>query len=221
MGVPAERITVVEPGVEVPDRAAARPATDGPLFLMMSRLVPQKRVELALRAWARVEPRTGGRLVVIGGGDVTPKLAPMIGRGVEIRGYVDDDEKEALLGSADLLVHTAMREGWGVAIMEAAAHGVPTLAIDVAGVRDTVIDTETGVLVSDGDRLVDEWVALAGDPDRRHRLGEAARRRAMTKSWDVAVDGFLKVAADAQADDRRRLVIGRRVRRRARGWMAR
>jgi len=82
-------------------------------------------------------------------------------------------------------------------IMEAAAAGTPTLAFDVRGVRDSVVDRRTGVLVDDDEAFAAAWIRLAGDATERRRLSDAARRRASELTWDRAVTAFDAVVHEA------------------------
>jgi len=79
---------------------------------------------------------------------------------------------------------TSRREGWGLTILEAGRVGTPTLAFNVAGVRDAIINDVTGVLVNDAQEFIESWRALAADPARRATLGEAARERAASFGWE-------------------------------------
>jgi glycosyltransferase involved in cell wall biosynthesis len=199
IGVAAASVSVMINGVEMPpggdvDRYAE------PMFVALGRLVPHKRVELLLRAWERVRPVTGGRLVIAGGGPELDRLRALAGLHAEVLGPISEAEKAELLGKAWLLVHGAMHEGWGIVVMEAAAHGTPTLATSKASVRDAVVRDVTGVLVDDEDGLVRQWIALAADPERRSELGDAARARALDFGWAKTVDrfeGLLRSAVDA------------------------
>jgi glycosyltransferase involved in cell wall biosynthesis len=194
IGIPRSRIRLITNGVDVPD-AVAREDPD-PLFLAIGRLVPHKRIDLLLRVWDRVRPSVGGRLVIVGSGPEEMRLRREAGPGVEFLGHVTDEEKLALLGRSWMLVHAAQHEGWGLVVLEAAAAARPTLAFDVPGVRDGIVDGETGVLIHTEAGMVREWVALATDHNRRHRLGAAARERAKAFGVSRTVDQFLDVAAE-------------------------
>jgi glycosyltransferase involved in cell wall biosynthesis len=136
LGFPPDHISTIEMGL---DFEPIDPApSEEPRFLVLSRLVPHKRVDLALRIWDDVRPMTGGTLVIVGDGPELERLRSMSGPGVEFLGWVDEDKKREELSKAWLLVHPAHHEGWGTVVMEAAAASVPTLAFDVAGVRDSV-----------------------------------------------------------------------------------
>ncbi|MBV9665866.1 MAG: glycosyltransferase family 4 protein [Actinobacteria bacterium] len=194
IGVPAQRIRVLPEGVDMPDRPA-EPAGD-PRFLVLGRLVPHKRVDLVLRAWERVRPRVGGTLVIIGDGPERESLEAQAGPGVEFLGKVSEAQKEHELRQAWLLVHGATHEGWGLVLMEAAAAGVPALAMDAPGVRDAVMHGRTGVLTETEDELVRQWIELAFHRERRTLLGHDARVRAARYTWTASVDVFLDLVGE-------------------------
>ena len=84
-------------------------------------------------------------------------------------------------------------------ILEAAAQATPTLAFDVEGVRDAVVDGETGVLVRNDDDFIGAWMALAADRTRCGELGRKARARAVHFSWEASTDELLAAADRAMA----------------------
>lgn len=214
IGVPPTSIRIIESGVDaVAPENLVKARSEEPTFAVLSRFVPHKRVDLVLRAWARVQPHVGGRLLVIGDGADREKLLPLVGPGVELLGHVGEEEKRDVLSSAWMLVHTAFHEGWGMVVMEAAAVGTPALALDVAGIRDSVVHGVTGVLAPDLDSLVDAWIALAKDPVRLRRLGDAARKRALERPWSHTIDRYLEVCDEAVARAHDRASPSRRARR--------
>lgn len=199
LGIPSDQITVVPNGVDVAEPTAER--STEPLFVALGRLVPHKRVDLLLDLWERVRPHTGGRLVIAGDGPELARLRMLAGDGVEFAGSISEDDKQRLLSQAWMLVHGASHEGWGMVVLEAGMVGTPTLAFDVSGLRDTVRHGITGHLAQSPDELADAWLALAADPERRERLGAAAREWALGFTWDRTVDrleGVLLRAADAK-----------------------
>jgi glycosyltransferase involved in cell wall biosynthesis len=200
LGVDPEHIRIVPNGVDMPLSVAAE--SDEPLFLAIGRLVPHKRYDALLAAWDEVRTRVGGRLVIIGEGPERSRLESLAGPGVELRGWVSEEEKQRLLGEAWLLLHPSMLEGWGLVVTEAAAAGTPALGFDAPGVRDSIVDGETGALARDTAAFVEEWADLGTNVARRQRLGRAAQRRAALFSWDRTVDRFLEVADEATASRR-------------------
>lgn len=196
LGVAPERIRIVHNGTDLPPSVEAK--SPEPLFLTLGRLVPHKRIPLALRAWERVRPVVGGRLVVAGAGPEADRLAAMAGPGVELVGQVTEDEKRRLLARAWLLLHPAMVEGWGLVVLEAAASGTPTVGLDAPGLRDSVSHGVTGMLGADLDGFTRHWLALALDAAARAEMGQRARRRAEQFTWEATAERFAGVAEEAR-----------------------
>jgi len=191
LGIDRSHISTIEMGL---DFEPLEPApSDEPRFLILSRLVPHKRVELALKMWNSVRPTTGGKLVIVGDGPELDKLCALAGPDVEFTGWVDETRKRTELSQAWLLIHPAHHEGWGTVVMEAAAASVPTVAFNVAGVRDSVQDGVSGFLAENEDDFVAKWISLASNADRRTEMSIAARARAASFTWDRAVDLFESV----------------------------
>jgi glycosyltransferase involved in cell wall biosynthesis len=138
---------VVHPPVEV-ERFAPAAAED--YFLFVGELARHKRVAIALEA-AR---RAGVRMKVIGSGPDLERLEHEFGDVAEFLGRVSDEEvADAYAGARALVVPNV--EEFGIAAIESQAAGRPVIAIDEGGTRETVLDGETGVLVSRGS--VDEF----------------------------------------------------------------
>ncbi|MEU6521324.1 glycosyltransferase family 4 protein [Streptomyces sp. NPDC046924] len=195
IGVPRERIRVVHNGVEEPGPRTGR--SPEPLFVAVGRLVEYKRIDLLLRLWERVRPVTGGRLVIVGDGPERERLERLAGPGVEFTGHVSEAEKHRLLCAAWLLLHPSAVEGWGLVVTEAATRGTPTVAFDVPGLRDSVVDGETGVLARGESSFAAAWCTLALSGARRELMGGAARDHAARFRWGRTVRQFGAVAAEA------------------------
>lgn len=197
-GLAEERIAVIPNGVELATLAPAPPGErfPAPTLLYLGRLKRYKRVDLPIRAVAAL--RTAGvdaRLVVAGTGDDEPRLRRLVdelglGDRVEFRGFVSDAEKIDLFRRAWVHVLTSPKEGWGITVIEAAACGTPTIASDSPGLRDSVVEGETGFLVPHGDvaALAERVRLLVGDAGLRERLGRKARAFAERFTWDRAAD---------------------------------
>jgi glycosyltransferase involved in cell wall biosynthesis len=197
MGVPPDMIRQICNGVVQPDPLLPKAAD--PLFLAFGRLVDYKRIDLLLRLWERVRPVTGGHLVIAGDGPERARIEAQAGPGVAVTGRVSEEEKHRLLCSAWMLLHPAMIEGWGIAITEAAIRGTPAVGFDVPGLRDSVVNGQTGILVKDEDHFASAWAALTFDARTRLSMGEAARVRAERLHWSAAIDGFSAIADEAVA----------------------
>jgi phosphatidylinositol alpha-1,6-mannosyltransferase len=109
---------------------------------------------------------------------------------VRFLGDVPDEKLGAIYAQADIFAMTSMPhkqsvEGFGLVYLEAGAHGLPIIAHAIGGVPEAVIDGETGLLVTPGDTvaLTRAFARLLGDIPLRRRLGEAARARALNRTW--------------------------------------
>jgi glycosyltransferase involved in cell wall biosynthesis len=194
MGVADERIRQICNGVVQPDPLV--PRSPEPMFLAFGRLTEYKRIDLLLRLWERVRPVVGGTLVIAGDGPERQRLEAMAGAGVAFTGRVSEEEKHRLLCSAWLLLHPALIEGWGIVIAEAAIRGTPAIGFDVRGLRDSVVNGKTGLLVTNEGQFASAWASLALDRQRAEQMGADARFRAERLHWSAAVEGFAVVAGE-------------------------
>jgi glycosyltransferase involved in cell wall biosynthesis len=106
-------------------------------------------------------------------------------KSVEFCGFVSEERKKELLQMAWIGAQTSTIEGWGLGVIEAAACGTPTVASDSPGLRESVRDGETGILVPHGDvdALKKNISCLLADASLRETMGTAARAWARQFSW--------------------------------------
>ena len=197
IGVSPDRIRQICNGVVQPDPPTPRSAE--PMFLSFGRLCEYKRVDLLLKLWQRVRPVTGGTLVIAGDGPERARLEASAGPGVVFTGRVTEEEKHRLMCAAWLLLHPALIEGWGIVVAEAAIRGTPAVGFDVPGLRDSVVDGQTGRLVGSEGEFASAWASLALNQEARAAMGEAGRVRAERLHWSLAVEGFARVAEETLA----------------------
>jgi glycosyltransferase involved in cell wall biosynthesis len=196
LGVPAERVAVVHNGV------SPRPAVQvgrrcAPQLTVLGRLVPHKQVEHALEAAARLLPRWPDlRLTLVGSGYWAPAIvrrAEELGlRGrLDMLGHVDEQTKHEVLARSWIHLCPSVKEGWGLAIQEAAQHGVPTVAYRSAGgTVESILDGRTGLLAGSLGEFVRATELLLTDELLRARLGTAAQRRVGEFTWERATHAF-------------------------------
>lgn len=116
---------------------------------------------------------------------------------VAFHGQVSEVYKHALLARADAHLMPSRKEGWGLAVMEAAQHGVPTVGYSF-GLRDSVIDGETGLLADNEPGFHAAVQELICDPARRRALGSAARDLASHYSWQKTGRRFEELLRELQ-----------------------
>ncbi len=194
-----ERVEVVRNGT--PRLPTPRlPRSSSPRLCVLARLVPHKRIEQAIAMVDELRHRHPGLMLdLIGDGWWADELDAEISRrglaGVVVRhGRVDEQVKADLLGQAWLMVLPSVKEGWGIAVLEAAAAGTPTVAYaDAGGTSESVVHDSTGVLVRDESSLAREVDALLADRGRLASLGRAAHERATTFRWEEAATSLEKL----------------------------
>ncbi len=137
------RAEVVNPPVDVTRMLSLPRGDSGDYYLIFGRVVPYKRVEIAVAACARL----GRRLKVAGDGRALASVrAAAAGHaGIELLGRVSDGERDALMGGARALLFPG-EEDFGIVPVEAQAAGLAVVAYRVGGASETVIDGQTGVL---------------------------------------------------------------------------
>jgi len=190
LGVDDERITVIHNGTP-PVTGAPMPRDVHPSLLVLCRLVPHKRVELALRAAAALVPTMPAlTLTVAGQGwweQPLRELATSLGIADRVRfaGFVPEDAKHELLSRAWVALTPSLKEGWGLTIVEAGVRGTPTIAMAGAGgVAEALVDGESGLLACDEDHFVALVGELLRDEARREAMGVMAAKHALSFTWE-------------------------------------
>lgn len=214
-GMRRQEMVVVPNGVDLEwyTPLEHRDAFPEPTLLYLGRLKRYKRVDLIIEAVARLRGEgLGCRLLVAGKGDDAHRLQELRDRRglqnhVDFLGFIEDQEKLDLLRRSWVHVLTSPKEGWGIANMEAAACGVPTVASDSPGLRDSVRDGETGILVPHGDvgALAGALKQLLQNDAEREAMGTAARVFAESFSWDEsarAMEEFLQAQVTGNSNRR-------------------
>jgi glycosyltransferase involved in cell wall biosynthesis len=211
LGVDADRVAVVRNGLdEAPAETLDLPKSTTPRVVVLSRLVPHKQIEDALDAVARLRPDLPDlHLDVVGGGWWEDRLvahADLLGvsDAVTFHGHVDELAKHQILQRSWVHLLPSCKEGWGLAVTEAAQHAVPTIGYrSSGGLTDSIVDGVTGLLVDDKDELVTRLEQLLGDDVLREQLGVKAQLRSGEFSW--------RQSADAMHDVLESVLAGRMV----------
>ena len=194
-GIPRERIAVIHPGIDtVAYTPAPKERSPVPLVVYLGRLKRYKRVDLVIRAFAAMQHPTA-QLAIAGAGSYKSALERLaasldLGDRVHFLGFISEPQKVALLRSAWVLAFTSPTEGWGITTLEAAACATPVVASCSPGLRESVLDGETGFLVPHGDlpALVRALQRLVSDPSLVASLGGAARCFASRFTWEAATE---------------------------------
>ena len=184
VGLPAAKVEVIRYGLDAlpapwGDDGEVRVPEGARILLAVGRLAEQKGLDVAVRALARIREREPAAvLVVLGEGPERERLEALAGEGVYLPGRVGD--VASWYRRAELLVHPARWEGFGLALLEAILAGKPVVATDVSSAPEIVAGGETGLLVAPGDpsALAEAVLELLADPARATAMGEAGLARA-------------------------------------------
>ena len=196
------RYRIVPNGVDVASAIQGpKPESGHVRLLFFGRAEERKGLPVALRAFEALRA-TGVAVRLTVAGSTLDEVEPYLleGAGVDVVGRVSDDEKWRLMHEADVLVAPSLGgESFGMVLTEAFASGTPVVASDIAGYRDVVTHGVDGLLVPAGDPAgVGEALhALVVDPDRRRRMGAAARRSAERFAWPHVAAEVMEAYEDA------------------------
>ncbi|HEX6744121.1 MAG TPA: glycosyltransferase, partial [Solirubrobacteraceae bacterium] len=204
--------TVLHPPVDV---ERFTPATPGDAYVVLSELMAHKRIEVAVQAFNRL----GLPLLIVGNGPDARRLHRIAGPTVSFTGRVSDAEAARILARARALVVTATEE-FGIAAVEAQAAGRPVIALQEGGLRETVIEGETGAFFDAPEpealaEVVLAFDALAVDPAAcvasARRFDTAHFRRGLRSVVDLALDGLGSRRAPRRRPPRRSRGLARPV----------
>jgi glycosyltransferase involved in cell wall biosynthesis len=162
-------------------------------YLILSRLVGYKRLDIAVEACTRLKKR----LVVAGDGGEMANLKSIAGPSVEFIGFVEEDRVPELVAKAKALLHPSL-EDFGIVPCEAACAGTPTIAYGIGGAAETVVDGSTGVLFMDQTpesamQAIEKFEKLAFDTATLRaqglKFGEDRFRKEMLDAVNGAIEG--------------------------------
>ncbi|MGC2289731.1 MAG: glycosyltransferase family 4 protein [Thermoplasmata archaeon] len=168
------------------------------LVVFTGPLKPWKRVEHCLAAFSMLP--SNWRLAVIGAPDSEAYSRQLLLRASELQisartsftGRISESSKNELYRKARVAIVTSEKEGWGLCAMEPQIYGCPVVGYDVPGIRDSVRDGESGILVESGNvpALTQALLSLVEDAERWRRLATTASSLYRDYTWDNVFDDF-------------------------------
>lgn len=188
-GVPAERVTLIQPAITIPDRIPSAETDGVPHILAIGQLIRGKGVDQLLAAMHGV--KTPCVLDVVGTGNdeaCLKQLAEPLGGKVVFHGYSPNPD-DAFRGIRAAVLPWRWQEPFGLVGPEALAHGVPLAGFDVGAVREYLVDGRTGVLVPPGDTtaLAKAIDRLLNSPDEARAMGLHGRELVSARFTDDAL----------------------------------
>jgi glycosyltransferase involved in cell wall biosynthesis len=186
-------VQVISYGIDLKPLTQLEPKPFAPplRLIAVARLAPNKRIDHAIEATRILNERgVPTQLTVVGGGEVEPQLREQAGRNgmsgrVTFTGLLGEAEKNARLRQAHLLVHTSVREGWGLNVLEANAMGTPAIVYPVPGLVEAALHDQTGIVTpaETPASVADGIIQLLKTPDKYERFRHAGAERTASFHW--------------------------------------
>lgn len=188
-----KKIFMVPEGLNVTPLQEVRQKESVPTVVFMGRLKKAKLPHHAIQAFSYLRKEIpNAKMWIIGDGYMRSELENMRQDGVVFFGRVSNAEKYDLLSRAHVALVPAVREGWGLVVTEANAMGTPAVGYNVPGIRDSVRNGETGLLVSENTpkALGLAAASLLKDKEQLRTLSSNSNRNAKSFSWDTTAKEF-------------------------------
>ena len=197
---PKQPIQIIPNGVDIEEfHPAEAPGRDGLIFLTVSRLIQRKGLDLVIRAFAKVAPRSpASKLIIVGEGNLRQELDALasslgIANRIQFRGLLPHTEMPKIYRSADIFALASRNEGMSNAILEAMASGLPIITTATGGIEELIRDNGIVVPQEDVRALVGAMEELARDEEKRISLGRRSRELAQKFSWSRVARAYVEI----------------------------
>lgn len=174
--------------------------SETPLLVYVGRIKKYKQVDLVIDVLPKLLEKYPNLELHIGGtGDNLEELKNYASQkgvldSVKFLGFLSEDDKAKLLGRAWIFVTMAMKEGWGITVIEANAMNTPVVGSNVSGLRDSIKDGETGYLVEmyNEEDLIVKISDLIENKEKLNQFSENAKEWSLQFSWQSSAEHFIK-----------------------------
>jgi len=170
-----------------------------PTLIFLGRLAPTKNPSGALEIYRRVRAELpDARLWMVGSGPEEERLREVAGKdeGITFFGWVGEERKFRLLARAHVLLVPGVREGFGINVIEAASQGTPAVGYNVHGLRDSILDGETGLLASGPGDAALKALRLLKSPELYTKMAGRSLEYARGFNWQSRSGEFLRALGD-------------------------
>ncbi|HEV2339136.1 MAG TPA: glycosyltransferase family 4 protein [Patescibacteria group bacterium] len=207
MNIPECNIFVVHNGVSVPKIHINIVKTIFPSILFLNRISLDKGIEDALVAFKMVKKNNPHLQFFIAGKEEKKHFTKILLKKYSLResikylGFVDEKIKWLLLQKSWILIHPSKKEGWGLTVIEANSVGTPVIGYNVEGLRDSIRDNKTGLLVDPNPQaLANAMDILINNKKMLRTLSRAAKdwsdqftwSKSVLESWEIIEDVYKK-----------------------------
>jgi glycosyltransferase involved in cell wall biosynthesis len=200
-GIPSSQITIIHNGVSQPP-VTKREKEKRKTIMYLGAIAEDKGIYDAMKVFSILHNLDCDyEFWVVGKGerrimDRLQKMADDLGinNNIKFWGYVDEQMKNELLTRAQVLINLSVREGWGLVVIEAAYYGSPTVAYDVPGLRNSIKNGKTGILVTKGslEDVADKIISLLKDHEKYENLQKECIKWAKSLPWSQSTQKSLE-----------------------------
>lgn len=197
-GISPEQITVISNGISDQFYTSGMNTLKArvPTILYVGRIKRYKGIQHLVSALIKVREKIPeAELQIVGSGDYLNELKGQVEKlnltgCVRFAGFVSEEEKIRLFREAWVSVYPSLKEGWGLTNIEANACGTPVVASNVPGLRDSVLEGQTGLLFRYGDieDLAEKLIQILSDRNLSQRLSRGGQEWARNFSWDKTAE---------------------------------
>ena len=202
-GIDGKNIFIVHNGVSNKPLKGTKGKEKRITITYLGAITKDKGIEDALKVFFLLKQKNNDfQYWVIGKSDESylgylSKQAKKLGidNNIKFWGYVSEDKKNNLLARSHLLINPSIREGWGLVVIEAARMGTPSVGYDVAGLRDSIIDEESGILTEKNtpEEMAENVLKLVKDQPRYIRMCHYAKKWSNKFSWVNSIEQSLSL----------------------------
>lgn len=193
-GIPSGNITVIHNGINIPKIKSHWLKERNKTLVYLGSISKDKGIEKALNVFAYLyKIQRDWKFWVVGKSDlrylkILKKQVSNLGISKKIKfwGFVNEEKKYELLAKAHILINPSIREGWGLVVIEGARVGTPTIAFNVAGLRDSIINGKTGILIDkqSAEDLANKVMELLSNVKKYKQMSKDAILWSKRFSWE-------------------------------------
>lgn len=198
-----KKIFVIKEGLSISPVKETIPKETKPIITFIGRLKKHKLPNHAVLAFKIIKNSfPDSQMFVIGNGYLLNKLKKLKIKDITFFGYVDGKKKYELLGKSHIVLVPAIREGWGLVVIESNAMGIPVVAYKVPGLVDSVMDGINGIFAEANNpvALANSAIELLKDSDRLEKLSRTSLEYANQFDWNITASEFEKVLLNAKLE---------------------
>jgi len=189
------KTNIIYNGLDMLPEKTISPKEEKLTLVYLGRFKATKQPEEAIKAYLYVKAKfPEARLIMIGDGPLFEPLRAKYGNvnGISFLGYVDESTKYEVLKKAHFLLIPSLREGWGQVVIQANAMGTPAIGYNVMGLKDSIKNGQTGILVANAFQMAEKVLELWNDKKNYLRLSLNAILWAKEFSWENTKKEFVK-----------------------------